>query len=116
MVSGRGFLQSSPARATHELPLPADVRLHVAELAQYAPTPSAQALTAHLDAYPWIRDALDAFPHRNPVPFVLHGAWLGLGNCHKCDSCSIARLYAMRRRYEPDEEGLWACEVGVAWA
>ena len=106
----------SAARVADRLPLPDGAQRHVAELARFAQTPSAHALAAHFDAYPWVRDALDAFPHRNPVPFVVHGPWLGLGNCHKCNSCSIARLYALRRRYEPDEEGLLACEVGVAWA
>ena len=104
------------ARAAYELPLPVGVQKHIAELAQFAPTPSARAIAAHLDAYPWIRDALDAFPHINPCRIILQGAWLGLGDCHKCNSCSIARLYAMRRCYEPDEEGMLACEVGVAWA
>ena len=118
MASDRGAWspgKHSSARAACELPLPSGVQRHIAELAQFAPTPSAQALVAHLDAYPWVRDVLDAFPHRNPVHFVLRGAWLGLGNCHKCNSCSIAHLYALRRRYEPDGEGLLACEIGVAW-
>ena len=118
MASDRGAWspgKHSSARAACELPLPSGGQRHSAELAQFAPTPSAQALVAHLDAYPWVRDVLDAFPHRNPVHFVLRGAWLGLGNCHKCDSCSIAHLYALRRRYEPDGEGLLACEIGVAW-
>ena len=110
-VQNRDYMS---ARAAYELPLPSDVQRHIAELAQFAPTPNAQAMAAHLDAYPWIQDALHAFPHRNPCQLILQGASLGLGNCHKCNSCSIARLYAMRRCYEPDEEGTWAYEDGVA--
>ena len=103
---------------TSELPLPADLRALVASYAAWRPTPSAAAIRAHLDAHPWIGDVVAAFPERHPGNIILGAPYMGLGNCWKCDWCSYARLYRIRRRYQPDPrpEGTLICDVDIAWA
>ena len=105
-----------------ELPLIADLQALVASYAAYSPTPSAAAIRTYLDAHPWncrsLHDVVAAYPERHPGEIVLRAPYVGLGDCWKCDTCSYARLYQIRRRYEPDEnpEGTFVCDVDYAWA
>ena len=85
-----------------ELPLPADLRALVASYAANGPTPSAAAVRVHLQVHPWIEDMLAAVPELHPGTIVLRAPWLGLHDCRKCSCCAHARLYEIRRRYEPD--------------
>ena len=88
--------------AASELPLPADLLALVAAYAANGPTPSAAAVRAHLQAHPWIEDMIAAVPELHPGTIVLRAPSLGLHDCRKCSCCEHARLYEIRRRYEPD--------------
>ena len=99
-----------------ELPLPADLLALVAAYAANGPTPSAAAVRAHLHAHPWIEDMMAAVPELHPGTIVLGAPCLGLDDCRKCSCCEHARLYEIRRRYEPDprldnddDDDAWAC-------
>jgi len=100
-----------------ELPLLADLQTLVASYAAYSPTPSAAAIRAYLDAHPWIGDVVAAFPERHPGELILGAPYMGLIDCWKCDTCSHARLYKIRRRYEPDvlPEGAFVIELASPW-
>ena len=104
--------------STSELPLPADLRALVASYAAYSPTPSAAAVRVHLEAHPWIEDVAAAYPEKHPGKIILGAPYMGLGDCWKCDSCSYAMLYRIRRRYQPDPkpEGTLICDAEYAWA
>ena len=85
------------------LPLSADVRALVAAYAAYAPTPTAAAMRAHLVAHPWIEDVAALYPEKHVGTIILRAPYIGLDTCWKCNHCAHAKLYDIRRRYEPDE-------------
>ena len=101
-----------------ELPLPAGIRAIIASHAAYTPTPSALAVRAHLAAHPWIEDVLAMYPERHTSSIILGAPYMGIGDCWKCNQCSYARLYRIRRRYEPDPnpEGTLVCGADFVWA
>ena len=107
-----------PLKMASELPLLADLQALVASYAAHSPTPSAAAIRTYLDAHPWINDVVAAYPEKHPGKIILGAPFMGLGDCWKCDTCSYARLYRIRRRYEPDENpvGTFVCDVDYAWA
>ena len=82
--------------------LPDHLLAHVAELARYVATPSAQALKAHLEACPWVPEMIACFPRVAPSLIILQACWLGLEPCRKCNSCAYATLHEIRRQYDPD--------------
>ena len=61
-------------------------------------------MQAYLDAHPWIDDVAAAYPDKRLGNIILGAPYMGLVDCWKCDTCSYARLYQIRRRYEPDED------------
>ena len=100
-----------------ELPLPAGIRAIIASYAAYTPTPSALAVRAYLAAHPWIEDVLAVHPERHTSSIILGAPYMGIGDCWKCNQCSYARLYRIRRRYEPDPnpQGTLLCDVDFVW-
>ena len=104
------FANDKPLRG---MPVPAGIRAHIASYAAYTPTPSAVALEQHMEAHPWINDVIAMYPDRHPGRIIMGAPFIGLGNCWKCDACSYAKLYQIRRRYEPDPvpEGTMICDL-----
>ena len=96
------------ARLLH---LPGDIQSFVAELARFEPTPSATALRARLEEYPWIKPMIEQIPQFAPSLIILHAPVVGLLDCRKCSRCGIGRLHGIRRQFDPELAG-WSDEEG----
>ena len=71
-----------------------------------APTvhPSAWALKQMCAAHPWVVPMQRAFPEMPFSYFALKHKTVGLGWCWKCDSCIVARLRRIRRKFDDQFE------------
>ena len=79
-----------------EMPFPRDIDAHITTTHCYRPTPSAKAINAYFDMYPWLVPMMIEFPHVHPIRIIGGAQTLGHRDCHKCSHCCLAKLFRIR--------------------
>ena len=77
----------------------------------WEPTPSARAMQAFWQRYPWVPEMHQLLSSRSPLLYRAPDSF-GTHCCYKCNSCYIQRLYNIRLKYEPEladeQDHLWS--------
>ena len=80
----------------------------------WQPTPSARAMRAFWQVYPWVPEMQQQLESpRNAVLLYRHAHSAGARCCHKCNSCYMQQLHDIRVKYEPE---LVTDELGRLWS
>ena len=77
----------------------------------WEPTPSAQAMQAFWQLYPWVPEMQQLQASRSALLYRAADS-AGARCCYKCNCCYIQRLYDIRVRFEPEladeQDRLWS--------
>ena len=77
----------------------------------WEPTPSAQAMQAFWQRYPWVPEMQQLQASRSALLYRAADS-AGARCCYKCNCCYIQRLYDIRVRFEPEladeQDRLWS--------